>query len=46
MPPCQGAIIDLGQIGNFPSVKASFVLPLICFLVIARFAAYCRLTRS
>lgn len=46
MPPCQGAIIDLGQIGSFPAVKASFVLPLICFLVIARFASYCRLTRS
>ncbi len=37
MPPLQGAIIDLGQIGTFPAVNASFVLPMICFIVIAVF---------
>ena len=36
MPPLQGAIIDMGTIGNsFPAVNASFVLPFICFVVIA-----------
>jgi len=39
MPPLQGAIIDLetvhlGTVG-FPAVRASFVLPLICFSAIA-----------
>ncbi|MGQ1946812.1 L-fucose:H+ symporter permease [Geofilum sp. OHC36d9] len=35
MPPLQGFIIDLGQIGFLPAVNVSFVLPLICFVVIA-----------
>ena len=35
MPPLQGTIIDLGQIGFLPAVNVSFVLPLICFVVIA-----------
>lgn len=34
MPPLQGSIIDLGQVGWLPSVNASFVLPLICFIVV------------
>ncbi|NIM48091.1 MAG: L-fucose:H+ symporter permease [Gemmatimonadales bacterium] len=41
MPPLQGAIIDLGTIhlGAFSmaAVRASFVLPLICFVVVARY---------
>ena len=41
MPPLQGAIIDLGTIslGSFSvaAVRASFVLPLICFVVIAHY---------
>jgi FHS family L-fucose permease-like MFS transporter len=41
MPPVQGAIIDLGtvEIGgvSLPSVRASFVLVVVCFLVIARY---------
>jgi len=41
MPPLQGAIIDLGTIsvGSFTvaAVRASFVLPLICFVVIAHY---------
>jgi FHS family L-fucose permease-like MFS transporter len=41
MPPLQGAIIDQGTIslGAFtvPAVRASFVLPLICFVVIAHY---------
>lgn len=34
MPPLQGAIIDLGQVGNLPAVNFSFILPLLCFVVI------------
>jgi FHS family L-fucose permease-like MFS transporter len=35
MPPIQGAIIDRGTVGFLPAVNASFVLPMICFIVIA-----------
>jgi FHS family L-fucose permease-like MFS transporter len=35
MPPLQGAIIDLGTIGPMPAVNFSFILPFICFVVIA-----------
>jgi FHS family L-fucose permease-like MFS transporter len=35
LPPLQGAITDLGQVGAMSAVRASFVLPLICFVVIA-----------
>jgi len=38
MPPMQGALIDAGSIiGDIPSVKTSFLLPLVCFVVIATF---------
>jgi FHS family L-fucose permease-like MFS transporter len=36
MPPLQGMLIDAGSfIGNIPSIKTSFLLPLVCFVVIA-----------
>ena len=35
MPPLQGAIIDLGRVGPLPAVNVSFILPFICFVVIA-----------
>ncbi|WP_297086410.1 L-fucose:H+ symporter permease [uncultured Draconibacterium sp.] len=35
MPPLQGLIIDQGTIGPLPAVNFSFILPLICFVVIA-----------
>ena len=35
MPPLQGAIIDFGKVGFLPAVNFSFILPFICFLVIA-----------
>ena len=36
LPPLQAAIIDLGTIGtSFPVVNASFILPFICFVVVA-----------
>jgi len=35
MPPLQGAIIDLETVGPMPAVNFSFILPFICFVVIA-----------
>lgn len=36
MPPMQGAMIDAGSIiGDIPSVKTSFLLPLVSFVIIA-----------
>lgn len=35
LPPLQAVIIDLKEIGCFPAVNISFLLPFICFLVIA-----------
>ncbi len=34
LPPFQAAIIDLGSINGFPAVNISFILPLICFVVV------------
>jgi FHS family L-fucose permease-like MFS transporter len=34
MPPLQGAIIDQQTLFGHPAVNVSFVLPLLCFLVI------------
>jgi MFS transporter, FHS family, L-fucose permease len=38
MPPIQGALIDMGSIGGLSGENFSFILPLICFVVIAYFA--------
>lgn len=38
MPPLQGAIMDFGTIAGMPGVNISFILPFICFVVIAVFA--------
>ncbi|MDU8924396.1 L-fucose:H+ symporter permease [Pasteurellaceae bacterium LIM206] len=35
MPPLQGMIIDHSDVAGIPAVNASFILPLICFVVIA-----------
>ena len=35
LPPVQASIIDMGQVVGFPAVNLSFVLPLICFVVVA-----------
>ena len=35
MPPLQGMIIDFGTVGFLPAVNFSFILPWICFVVIA-----------
>ena len=34
LPPLQASIIDQGTVFGMPAVNASFVLPLLCFLVI------------
>ena len=34
MPPLQGMIIDQGTIFGHPAVNASFILPLLCFIIV------------
>ncbi len=34
LPPLQASIIDLQTVGSMPAVHVSFILPLICFIVI------------
>ena len=34
MPPLQGMLIDQETIWGMPAVNMSFILPLVCFLVI------------
>lgn len=40
MPPLQGMIIDLKTVGNLPAVNVSFMLPLVCFIVVAVYGWY------
>lgn len=35
MPPLQGIIVDMGTIFGHPAVNISFILPLVCFLVVS-----------
>ena len=35
LPPIQAFIIDMNTIAGFPAVNLSFVLPLVCFVVVA-----------
>ncbi len=35
LPPLQAAIIDCGTVWHHPAVNVSFILPMICFAVIA-----------
>ena len=35
IPPLQGAIIDLDTIAGMPAVNLSFILPFICFAIVA-----------
>ena len=34
MPPLQGMIIDLGTVAGHPAVNVSYVLPLLCFVIV------------
>jgi FHS family L-fucose permease-like MFS transporter len=38
MPPMQGALIDMGGVAGFSGETFSFILPLICFIIIAFYA--------
>ena len=37
MPPLQGLIIDCGTVMGWPAVNASFILPFVCFTVVAAY---------
>ena len=39
MPPLQGMIIDLGNVCGMPAVNFSYVLPLVCFVIVGIYAA-------
>ena len=45
MPPLQGLIIDLQTVGGYPAVNVSFVLPLLCFVIVALYG-YRSLSRA
>ena len=40
MPPLQGLIVDLGTVAGYPAVNISFILPLVCFIIVTVYAAY------
>lgn len=42
MPPLQGMIIDQGTICGMPAVNVSYVLPLICFVIVTIYGLGCR----
>ena len=42
MPPLQGMIIDCGSICGHPAVNVSYILPLICFVVVAIYGSRSR----
>lgn len=37
LPPLQASVIDMGSVFGMPAVNVSFVLPLVCFLVVAAY---------
>ena len=41
MPPLQGMIIDMGTVVGLPAVNVSFVLPMICFIIVAVYGYLC-----
>ena len=47
LPPLQAMIIDQGTVfGDFPATNASFVLPFICFLIVAVYGYRTHVSRS
>ena len=46
LPPLQASIIDMGTVFNMPAVNVSFVLPLICFIVVMIYGHRTRRLRS
>lgn len=45
MPPLQGAIIDKGVIMGMPAVNVSFILPMICFIIVGIYGFLLRRTQ-
>lgn len=39
LPPLQASIIDMGTVFGFPAVNVSFVIPLICFIVVVLYGS-------
>lgn len=37
LPPLQASIIDMKEVFSLPAVNVSFILPLICFAVVAAY---------
>lgn len=46
MPPLQGAVIDMGVVCGLPAVNFSFVLPMICFIVVMLYGYFCYKARK
>ncbi|MGN0189527.1 MAG: L-fucose:H+ symporter permease [Candidatus Cryptobacteroides sp.] len=46
LPPAQAAIIDKGIILGWPAVNISFILPLICFIVVCLYGVSCAHKRA
>lgn len=46
MPPLQGAVIDMGVVCGLPAVNFSFVLPMICFVVVMLYGYSCYKARK
>jgi len=46
MPPAQGWLIDVAHFGWISSVRFSFILPLVCFIVIALFGWWVKQQKS
>ena len=42
MPPLQGMIIDAGTVAGMPAVKFSYLLPMLCFVVVTIYGFGCR----
>ena len=46
MPPLQGMVIDQDALFGMPAVNISYVLPLVCFVVVTAYALGCRRIRK
>jgi FHS family L-fucose permease-like MFS transporter len=47
LPPLQAMIIDQGTVfGDFPATNASFILPLLCFIVVTIYGYRTHLCRQ
>ena len=42
MPPLQGMVIDAGTLFGMPAVNVSYVLPMLCFVIVTIYAFGCR----